>query len=400
MQHRGQFLASMQVALLALAGLAPAAMGQQTLPTDDAEALWGQVAPFVDASTLAVARLRVDDGAVHTALGAVQGAFERAGAAPALRDLLDEARIDTAQLAAFFEKAGVEWMWFVASYDGQRPTLLAVVPVDDDTAPDLVAQFLRNGIGGDGEIRPAWMAHLHAAAAETIGDAVVGGTADGVAAARRIRPAERPELKEAFAEALNLAPDCQVVLGATPAVLTALARAASGPDAEAALAGFRWAAAGLALEPRLRLRLVHQFRDDDSAAAWQRVTGTTLDGVPPGVVTDALGALHPLRRGSRLTASLTERQAAPLLERLLEEATGLGPLDAYRFRCTTCGTEFALTAEEAFAQEEAGGIACPNGHQGQVVPMLLCSQCGQWFDPPASGQRPVCPNCGYDPLRQ
>lgn len=75
-------------------------------------------------------------------------------------------------------------------------------------------------------------------------------------------------------------------------------------------------------------------------------------------------------------------------------------LNEYKFKCTQCGTEFLLPTEEATAQEESGGITCPNGHQGRSVPMLKCAQCGEWFAQPGGGRAPVCPHCGYSPFGQ
>ncbi len=281
------------------------------------------IEPFVDAATVAVARAdlsRLDLDALAKELGAF--------APDQFRELV-ELQAAFRQWVGRFKQAGAKEVYGVVSLaDLPGTPVFLVAPLEAGADAKALAAALA---GSAGPLE----------AAEQFGTAVVAGKKTTLERLRKLKPAARPELAQAFAAAGDATAQLLLLPPAHARRLLeetypTLPRELGGGPATALTRGFLWAAATVATQPQLELRLVIQSQDAKAAQVLaelrRSVVNALLEASVRGDLSLKLAALadpfKPKVVGDRLLVSLDAAQVravlAPAVQRALAEAERTG----------------------------------------------------------------------------
>lgn len=235
-------------------GLLLLALSAQVRASDETKA----IAPLVDAETAAVVHVDVSRVSIDAIADFV---VQRV---PATKPPLAQARQEAARRLEAFRRAGGKDVYVVVSFRTPGPLSGVLLGFALDAGADEKA--LRRSIG------------VPETAGRRVGDLLVLGLTPWTVIPERFEPADRPELREAFAAVSGSALQAVLIPPSSARrvieeLVPQLPPQVGGGPSTVLTRGLRWAALGLDLPPRLAARLVVQSPDAQAAAAlrarWQ-----------------------------------------------------------------------------------------------------------------------------------
>ncbi len=271
------------------------------------------LAPYIDEQTVAVVRLdmtKADADALFKLLGDL-GALDPG-------DEKEFKPVVARWLSAFKKAGGRELDYVFGLADEGLP--LVVVPLGEGADVKALTDLLNDRVALAGR-------------REQVGPALVAGTEKGLERLRKLKPAERPELKKAFAAAGDGA--VQAVLLPPPQLVKLidenvpeLPKQFGGASTKPFTEGVQWAAHGLDAPPKLGLRLTIRSPSAASAKALDESAAALLKvAVADKEVRAALpwldkvaGLLVPVVEGNQLVLTLDDKQARAALGPVLRWA--------------------------------------------------------------------------------
>ncbi len=295
-------------ATLILAALLPLVAAQAAPADEGAKA----VAPLVGPEVAIVVQVDLDrvdiDRAVKALLGEKVDQKELG---------IEEPRRMVAEWVAALRKAGAT-RFYVLVDPADLPGLpLAVVPLTTGADPAAIGKVLTEG----GPAKP-----LTWPAVATIRGAVVAGTPEALDRVRAAKPSERPEV----ATALAAGGDAPLRVTLVPSDTLRRSMEESVPELPQPLGGgpitslsrgLKWAAFGLAIEPKPTVRMVAQGTDAASAQTLQKLVSTLFEEIKRGapktpeaqLLIQALAAMKPEVKGDRVEITADLSQATQLV---------------------------------------------------------------------------------------
>ncbi len=321
----------------ALAAMLPllAALAASAAPAPfDPAARAREIAPFIDAQTVAVAHVDVSRVDVEAAFARLVRIADLSKS-PDAREI---ARVKTlaAEWASQFLAAGGRDIYVVVSLADIPPVpFLVVVPLRDGADERAIRALLYSG-RADGPTErapePGRRGRPNTEVA-VVGNAVVGVSSVILDRVRKMTPDPRPELADAFAAAGDTAAQLLILPTADnrrviEELLPELPKEIGGGASTIVTQGLMWAAIGIDAPPNTSIRLTIQSRNADAAEAmgrWLQVFLKTL--VNTREVSKALpgfdqvtGALTPTVTGDRLTLILDREKIDRLLDGVVASA--------------------------------------------------------------------------------
>lgn len=298
-----------------------------------ARILWAQdagktVTPFVSDYTLGIGHLDVQKIDLDLLEARVTDIIKASKMdVPAQQEAINQAmilKIAAREWQNSFTQAGGRQLFLVTELNSllSKAPGSVLITGDKQTDPNVMVRLLTGGNpppGGRAGAPPAWQ---WPQVAENLDGIVFLGSADVVKRMREGKPAQRPEVAEAFAATGDSA--LQVLLVPTADVRKVveglwptLPKEAGGFSSTVLTHGVVWASIGFDFTPKFAFKLVIQSQDADSAKALAKLIQFTYDDLkndkggfkrdfPEGE--NLLDIMTPQVNGSQLVLSLNDEQ--------------------------------------------------------------------------------------------
>jgi len=252
----------------------------------DVAAKAAEIAPYVSEDALAVAGFDLTRWQTSASFRKILGKLADDADLSDLTSAID-GRVEA------LKKAGATSLFLVIDPTEMPGYPIAVVPLTGGEDAKAIAEVLTNGSGSP----------IRWPKTETIGKAVVAGSAGALARIREAKPGPRPELSAALASAAN-AP-IRIALIPTKAQRRSIEEGfptlppeVGGGPIETVTRGMLWASFAIVTEPKASLRVEVRAKDGESAIRLGKVAK------------DALGVLATASRSNPTMVGLTDAIAA------------------------------------------------------------------------------------------
>ncbi len=317
-------------------------------PVAGQDSVGAALAPYLDAQTIAVARVDLDKLNLPTVFTIVQRATSQIEALDLDPQVVAALPSIAQQLQSDLRGAGCHEVYAVMRLSdlmaGELPYLVAPLgPGADERA---IAGLLFSGRADGPTSRPRQNRQSPGAAARRVGSAVVVAGANVLASLEQIEPVPRPELLAALAAGADQPVQAAVAFNddqrrALRDSLTGDLPLGLPDDTGARLADdMQWLNLGLGSAAASPMRLVVQGRSNAAAerlsvlasAILQIPSRPELAGANGSGLQVVLGGIHPTLNGDRLTASLGEAVARALAEAIAPQLIESG-LASRRVAC-------------------------------------------------------------------